>query len=721
MYRARSIVSHRISMTLSVDFDAVKAISFSSFTDDVSTCDGKSSPRPEAISSSPHRSPLALIRSQLSPLALGSPPPKRLHLQTADPKTSQPTISSAKESPIDTLLRKKEKSLLFQQRSSKKNVPHYPTIQLQTQRPFSSTTNANRYEDVTTPSTTHGQALKSVVPIVLSAEQEHVLQLVRNGESLFYTGSAGTGKSVLLRAIIKELRKKHDGNIAVTASTGLAACNIGGITLHSFAGVGLGDGSIDNWMKKVRSNKKAYSRWGSVKVLIIDEILMIDGIFFDKLNELAKRIRRSRAPFGGIQVIACGDFYQLPPVNKNKIDGSSIEESMFAFESMAWKSTIKKSILLQEVFRQKGDQRFIDMLNEMRSGQIGPDTEFEFKKLARKLECPEGIVPAELYSTRYEVDNANNTRLNLLKGETHLFSSVDDGSLPAQSRQTVLNNFLAPQKLFLKKNAQVMCIKNFDETLVNGSLGQVVGFMDKRTYKLFEKMKASPDVPIESLNAQLKDEEKNTEDKTLNDYSSQQYNDSVFGFLDEVPETNFADTELFSSEELNNSFKESKERKLQFINKMLEEADKKKLLPLVRFLLPDGVNTREVLVEPETWTVEDEHQQVLASRTQVPLMLAWSLSIHKSQGQTLPKVKVDLKRVFENGQAYVALSRAVSRAGLQVLNFDKYKIKAHPKVIDFYSTLFTPEESIADRKHEHAQRSLDHFFSTVGGRADFNT
>lgn len=154
---------------------------------------------------------------------------------------------------------------------------------------------------------------------------------------------------------------------------------------------------------------------------------------------------------------------------------------------------------------------------------------------------------------------------------------------------------------------------------------------------------------------------------------------------------------------------------------MLEEADKKKLLPLVRFLLPDGVNTREVLVEPETWTVEDEHQQVLASRTQVPLMLAWSLSIHKSQGQTLPKVKVDLKRVFENGQAYVALSRAVSRAGLQVLNFDKYKIRAHPKVIDFYSTLFTPEESLADRKHEHGQRSLDHFFSTVAGRADFNT
>ncbi|KAG7664578.1 PIF1 [[Candida] subhashii] len=113
--------------------------------------------------------------------------------------------------------------------------------------------------------------------------------------------------------------------------------------------------------------------------------------------------------------------------------------------------------------------------------------------------------------------------------------------------------------------------------------------------------------------------------------------------------------------------------------------------PLVKFLAPDGINTRTVLVEPEQWTVEDEEGNVLVSRIQFPLILAWSLSIHKSQGQTLARVKVDLRRIFETGQAYVALSRAVSRSGLQVLNFNESKVRSHPKVIAFYNSLTTGE------------------------------
>lgn len=712
MNKARTSIRPRFPMRSMLDVDAVKAIRFSSFSDELSTADWRESQEKHAITSSPNKSPAVLFRSQLSPAQL-SPLRKRPHILITDRIRDVPVRNITNE--IAQLEKTENDTLKTNLRRNRTN--YYPTIQLQTQRPFSTNAKTSNHEDVTTPASSHNKGIKAVVPIILSSEQEHVLDLARRGESLFYTGSAGTGKSVLLRSIIKELRKKYDGKIAVTASTGLAACNIGGITLHSFAGVGLGDGTIDNWLKKVRSNKKAYARWGSVKVLIIDEILMIDGAFFDKLNELAKRIRRSRAPFGGIQIIACGDFYQLPPVSKNKMDGVAAEEPMFAFESTAWKAAIKKSILLQEVFRQRGDQRFIDMLNEMRTGKIDPATEVEFKTLSRKLECPDGIVPAELYSTRYEVDNANNTRLNILDGEAHLFTSVDEGNLPSQAKQAVLNNFLAPQKLFLKKNAQVMCIKNFDETLVNGSLGQVVGFMDKRTYKLFEKMKAAPEIPVEVHKALIKQEEKGSDAKIVNDYSSQQYNDSVFDFLEDLPESNFEGNDILS-EELTSSFAESKERKLKFINELLEEADKKKLLPLVRFLLPDGINTRVVLAEPETWTVEDENHQVLASRTQVPLMLAWSLSIHKSQGQTLPKVKVDLKRVFENGQAYVALSRAVSRAGLQVLNFDKHKIRFHPKVIEFYSTLFT-KDSMSDGSRI-GQQTLEHFFTRRKERTDIN-
>lgn len=579
---------------------------------------------------------------------------------------------------------------------SKKLENIYPTIQLATQKAYNLEEGSDIKKSNAIKST---DAIKSVKPIVLSGEQEYVLQLATGGQSLFYTGSAGTGKSVLLRSIIKSLKQKHEkGHVAVTASTGLAACNIGGITLHSFAGVGLGDGTVSALMKKIRRNKKAYSRWCLVKVLIIDEISMIDGVFLNKLDSISKTLRKNNKPFGGIQLIVCGDFYQLPPVNKVKptnqmsFNGQNIvEESIFAFESQAWKDTIKCTIILKEVFRQKGDQRFIDMLNDMRNGKVNNETIAEFKRLSRKLDNPDGIEPAELFSTRYEVENANNTRLNLLKGESQIFKAIDSGSLPIDQRQTVLNNFLAPQKLFLKKNAQVMCIKNFDETLVNGSLGQVINFMDRDTYMHYNLMKENPEASISEIEREFKKnkEKKKVLDELEAEHKPLSLNDSIFDFLEDIEiMEGLHDVEL-DIQEL--AFRTNKERKVDFIKALHKNSSKLKY-PLVRFLLPDGYNTREVLVEPEQWTIEDENENVLARRIQLPLILAWSLSIHKSQGQTLPKVKVDLKRVFEKGQAYVALSRAVSRNGLQVLNFNKDKIMAHPKVNKFYESLTSTEE-----------------------------
>lgn len=331
------------------------------------------------------------------------------------------------------------------------------------------------------------------------------------------------------------------------------------------------------------------------------------------------------------------------------------------------------------------------MLNDMRNGKVNNETIAEFKRLSRKLDNPDGIEPAELFSTRYEVENANNTRLNLLKGESQIFKAMDSGSLPTDQRQTVLNNFLAPQKLFLKKNAQVMCIKNFDESLVNGSLGQVVNFMDRDTYMHYNLMKENPEATISEIEREFK---KNKEKKKiLDELEAEQkplsLNDSIFDFLEDIEiMEGLHDVEL-DVHEL--AFRTNKERKVDFIKALHQNSSKLKY-PLVRFLLPDGYNTREVLVEPEQWTIEDENENVLARRVQLPLILAWSLSIHKSQGQTLPKVKVDLKRVFEKGQAYVALSRAVSRNGLQVLNFNKDKIMAHPKVNKFYESLSSTEE-----------------------------
>lgn len=208
---------------------------------------------------------------------------------------------------------------------------------------------------------------KRVPKLFLSEEQQYVLNLVVDKrESVFFTGSAGTGKSVLLREIIAALRRKYSkepDRIAVTASTGLAACNIGGVTLHSFSGVGLGkevragafswnykanvSQDVDDLVKKIKRNQKAKHRWLRTKVLIVDEVSMVDGDFFDKLETIARHIRNNGRPFGGIQLVITGDFFQLPPVPDYN------RAAKFAFDASTWSNTIKHTIALHQVFRQK--------------------------------------------------------------------------------------------------------------------------------------------------------------------------------------------------------------------------------------------------------------------------------------------------------------------------------------------------------------------------------
>jgi ATP-dependent DNA helicase PIF1 len=190
-------------------------------------------------------------------------------------------------------------------------------------------------------------------PMFLSDEQKKVSKLViEKKQSVFFTGSAGTGKSVLMRSIISDLRKMHikdPDRVAVTASTGLAACNIGGVTLHSFSGIGLGKETADELVKKIQKNIKAKTRWLRTQILIIDEISMVDGELFDKLERIGRIIRKSGRPFGGIQLVVTGDFFQLPPVpeyGKNR-------EVKFAFDAATWPTVISHTIGLTEVFRQK--------------------------------------------------------------------------------------------------------------------------------------------------------------------------------------------------------------------------------------------------------------------------------------------------------------------------------------------------------------------------------
>lgn len=197
--------------------------------------------------------------------------------------------------------------------------------------------------------------LSKASAITLSGEQLHVKSLVvEKGQSVFFTGPAGTGKSVLMRAIISELKKKfarEPERVAVTASTGLAACNIGGMTLHSFAGIGLGKEDIQTLVKKIRRNQKAKTRWLKTKVLIIDEISMVDGELFDKLSQIGRIIRNNGRPWGGIQLVITGDFFQLPPVPDKDLNKQ--RDVKFAFDAATWNMSIDHTIGLTEVFRQR--------------------------------------------------------------------------------------------------------------------------------------------------------------------------------------------------------------------------------------------------------------------------------------------------------------------------------------------------------------------------------
>lgn len=230
-----------------------------------------------------------------------------------------------------------------------------------------------------------------------------------------------------------------------------------------------------------------------------------------------------------------------------------------------------------------------------------------------------------------------------LDGRSWEFRALDGGAIAdAAQRDKLLANCMAPPLINLKKGAQVMLIKNMDETLVNGSVGKVVAFMDEKTFEIYCE----------------------NED----DFQS-------VGMTDPNEETN-----------------ESRKKLKALINKDTT-GDTSRKWPLVRFSIRDG-SSRDLLCQPEAWKIELPNGEIQASRTQIPLILAWALSIHKAQGQTLERVKVDLGKIFEKGQAYVALSRATTQEGLQVMRFDPKKVMAHEKVRNFYDSLYHIDEAL---------------------------
>jgi ATP-dependent DNA helicase PIF1 len=298
------------------------------------------------------------------------------------------------------------------------------------------------------------------------------------------------------------------------------------------------------------------------------------------------------------------------------------------------------------------------MLNEMRLGMLSQDSVSKFRALQRQPQFDDKIEPTELFPTREEVEAANCTRMRSLPGSVHTFQAEEGGSITnLEFRNKLLDNCMAPRVLELKKDAQVMLIKNMDENLVNGSLGKVIGFMSEATYSLCETEGIDVDAAL------------NLDTMAMDPYG-------------------------FKTLEAEDSDSESAIRKKRKILKLRSmSAETSQLWPLVRFTTPTGLHV-DRLVTREKWSFEAPDGEVQAYRRQIPLILAYAISIHKAQGQTLSRVRVDLGRVFEKGQAYVALSRATSREGLQILRFDPRKVMAHPKVAGFYKSLENVDHAI---------------------------
>lgn len=426
----------------------------------------------------------------------------------------------------------------------------------------------------------------------LSESQRRVVEAAMTGESFFFTGAAGTGKSYVLKYLPKILsRRVPESQIYMTASTGIAACAVGGTTLHSFAGVGLGDSPAMELLEKLRggrapSAKSACARWTTASVLIIEECSMVPPDLFEKLNLIAQNLRGTMdKPFGGLQVILCGDFFQLPPVNKDKKPG----QADFLFETNAWKRLIGDRVyMLGEIFRQK-EPEFLNMLDDFRRGVIGEQAMATFQERRRVTDMmaalPEDTV--KLFSTRKEADAVNSFNLSKLAGEAKSFVAVDKGE--PYTVQKLADHWMAPQTLVLKEGAAVMFVYNVSllTGVVNGMTGRVTGFSVGDGY------------------------------------------------------------------------------------------------PVVRCS-----NGAEMIAAPVKWEIKSSNV-VVASRTQVPLILSYAITTHKSQGMSIRHVEVNTAKIFEYGQCYVALSRGMSLDGLFIRGPlpPQELISPHPKVLQWWGSV----------------------------------
>lgn len=404
--------------------------------------------------------------------------------------------------------------------------------------------------------------------------QDQALEVLKTGANAFLTGEPGSGKTHTVNAYIAWLRS-HGIEPSITASTGIAATHVGGMTVHAWSGIGIADALTPFLLDGILSKEHVVRRIQKSSVLIIDEISMLSANTLAMVDRVAREARHEpdRA-FGGMQVVLVGDFFQLPPVSRG--------ESVFAFESPAWTALNPIVCYLEEQHRQE-DAAFLSVLAAIRAGDW--DHTHVSSITAREAEydeLEEGI--PQLFTHNADVDRINASALEKLPGSARSFLMSAAGSKVIA--ESLKRGCLSPERLVLKEGAVVMATKNNPAAgYANGTLGTVIGFERGTDYPIIETR--------------------------------------------------------------------------------------------------DG---REIAVAPVDWAVE-EGGKVKAKLTQVPLKLAWAITIHKSQGQSLDAAAMDLSRSFEYGQGYVALSRVRTLAGVYLLGWSESALAVHPKVATFDAEL----------------------------------
>lgn len=432
------------------------------------------------------------------------------------------------------------------------------------------------------------------------------LEILKTGANVFLTGEPGAGKTYVLNEYIAWLDASNIP-VAVTASTGIAATHIGGMTIHSWSYIGARDVLTQYDLDSIASNEKVVKRIKKARVLVIDEISMLDGRVLDMVEAVCRTVRQVGEAFGGLQVVLVGDFFQLPPI------AGRGEMARFAFESNAWERARFLTCYLTEQHRQE-DDLLLGLLSSIRKNDVCED---HYTLLGEQTDIEyEGIEPTRLYTHNSDVDAVNLAKLRELntKGATYKM----DGKGNKQLLAGLVKNCLSSEVLELRIDAMVMCTKNnFEAGYVNGTLARVVDFAYEDGYPIIE-----------------------TSDK------------------------------------------------------------------------------RRIKVTPMPWSITEEGK-VLAEITQVPLRLAWAITVHKSQGMSLDAAEIDLRNAFTYGQGYVALSRVRSLAGMKVLGLNAQALLVDPRVVlrdeKFMEESNDAEYAFGEMDEEEIEKMQRNFVVACGG------